>query len=150
VNITKRIAHRLLRDVAGTSVEMANGPIADKMAEVIEQEMVEFESEHLADRIEGMLHDKGAFRDVLPMHLGQTKFRWIVRWDIKREIESFFMRGDPDGVDADDGQDIGSTTPPPLGDRRLRNNGKPVMGPGSDSPNSPIHVTKSNKEPRHS
>ena len=40
----------------------------------------------LAEEIEAMLHDKGAFREVLPMHLDQPKFRWIVRHDIERVI----------------------------------------------------------------
>ena len=40
----------------------------------------------LAEKIEAMLHDKGAFREVLPMHLDQPKFRWIVRHDIERVI----------------------------------------------------------------
>jgi hypothetical protein len=40
----------------------------------------------LAEKIEGMLHDKGAFREVLPMHLDQHKFRWMVRHDIERVI----------------------------------------------------------------
>jgi hypothetical protein len=42
----------------------------------------------LAEAIEAMLHDKGAFRETLPMHLDQPKFRWIVRRDIERVIEA--------------------------------------------------------------
>lgn len=41
----------------------------------------------LAEKIEAMLHEKGAFREVLPVHLDQPKFRWMVRHDIKRVIE---------------------------------------------------------------
>jgi hypothetical protein len=44
-------------------------------------------AEQLAESIEEMLHEKGAFRDVLPMHIDRPKFRWIVRHDIQKVIE---------------------------------------------------------------
>jgi len=55
-----------------------------------------------------------------------------------------YGKSDPEGVCGDDGQDSGSTTPPPLADRRLRNNGKPVMGPGSDTPN--VRLTRTERQ----
>ena len=46
-------------------------------------------TEELADKIEEMLHTKGAFREVLPLFLDQEKFRFIVRRDIARVIEEY-------------------------------------------------------------
>ena len=40
----------------------------------------------LAEKIEARLHNKGAFREVLPMHLDRHKFRWLVRNNIERVI----------------------------------------------------------------
>ena len=49
----------------------------------------------LAEKIEGMLHDKKAFREVLPMHLDQHKFRWMVRHDIERVITDHMQANSP-------------------------------------------------------
>ena len=49
--------------------------------------MTAVDAERLAESIEAMLRDKGAFRETLPMHIDEPKFRWIVRRDIQRVIE---------------------------------------------------------------
>jgi len=41
----------------------------------------------LADGIERMLYDKGAFVEMPPFHMDRPKFRWMVRHDIERFLD---------------------------------------------------------------